>query len=106
MIASTTQIVVNQRLGTLRLLIYIWRVRRQLARCPGLVKYDFHPGWRTLTVWESTEALKAFRNSGAHLEAMRNTARIGRARTVTWETAEIPAWPEVIARLDGAAPGR
>ncbi len=102
MIASTTQIFVDRPLGTIRLLVYIIRVRKQLARCPGLVKYDFHPGWRTLTIWESTEALKAFRNSGAHLDAMRNTARIGRARTVTWEVTQIPTWPEVIARLDGA----
>ena len=102
MIASTTPIYVTRPFGTSRLLMYIFRVRRQLARTPGLVKYDFHPGWRTLTIWESTEALKAFRNSGAHLEAMRNTAKIGRARTATWEVTHIPTWPEVIATLDGA----
>lgn len=102
MIASTTQIKVKGPLALVRLLVYIWRVRRQLAKSAGLIKFDFHPGWRTLTIWESTEALKAFRNSGAHLEAMRNTYKIGSARTVTWEVTEIPKWPEVIAKLDSA----
>jgi len=102
MIASTTQIYVTRPFGTIRLLVYIFRVRRQLAKCPGLIKYDFHPGWRTLTIWENIPALKAFRNSGAHLEAMRSTGKIGRARTVTWEVTQVPTWPEVIAKLDGA----
>ena len=102
MIASATQIHVDQPFGTIRLLVYIFRVRRQLARTPGLVKYDFHPPWRTLTIWESTDALKAFRNSGAHREAMQNTARIGRAKVVTWEVTQVPTWPEVIAKLDSA----
>jgi hypothetical protein len=100
MIASTTQITVRGPLGLLRLLVHIWRVRKQLAASPGLVAFDFHPGWRTLTVWENAEAMKAFRNNGAHLAAMRDTQKIGYARTVTWEVAQVPAWPEVIARLD------
>ncbi|MCE9616723.1 MAG: DUF3291 domain-containing protein [Lentisphaerae bacterium] len=103
MIASTTQIHVKGPVATVRLLIHIWRVRRQLARTPGLVALAFHRGWRTLTVWESAEALKRFRDSGAHLDAMRDMGRIGRAKTATWAVAEVPAWPEVIERLDRIA---
>jgi len=104
MIASTTQIQVIGILGLFRMLVYIIRVRRQLARSPGLIKFDFHPGWQTLTIWENEAAMKNFRNTGAHLEAMKNTRKIGRARTVTWEVTHIPAWPEVIEKLNRDKP--
>ena len=105
MLASTTQIQITRPFGTLRLLVHIARVRRQLARCPGLISVAFHPGWRTLTVWENAEALKAFRDSGAHLEAMRATRKIGIARTITWPVDRVPSWPEAIAKLDGNREG-
>lgn len=100
MIASSTQIRPTSFKGRILLLFHIVRVRRQLASARGLLKMDFHPGWRTLTVWETAEDMKAFRNNGAHLDAMRATAKIGSARTVTWEVDRPPTWPEVLAKFD------
>ncbi len=105
MIASATQITPKSIRATLLLLLHIIRVRNQLKTAEGLLKVDFARGWTTLTIWRSLEEMKAFRNTGAHLAAMRETGRIGTARTTTWETNEFPTWTEVHKRLgdDGAS---
>jgi len=51
-------------------------------------------GLRTLTGWESRQAMQAFRNSGAHLEAMKHIKTIGKAKSITWETRTEPVWDE------------
>lgn len=103
MIASTTQITPRSWAGTLLLLVHIARVRKQLKTAKGLLKLDFGSGWKTLTVWESLADLKAFRNSGAHAKAMRDTGKIGRATTVTWEVDRPPTWSEVAEKLSQSA---
>lgn len=99
MIATATQIHPKSVWVIIPLLLHINRVRRQLKTATGLLRLDFASRWTTLTVWRSLDDLKAFRNAGAHLAAMRATGRIGTARTATWETDEIPTWAEVRERL-------
>jgi len=38
--------------------------------------------------------MQAFRNSGAHLEAMKHIKTIGKAKSITWETRTEPVWDE------------
>jgi Domain of unknown function (DUF3291) len=99
MIASVTEIRVKGIVGLSRFLLYLARIRRQLKHAQGLVAVDYH-SWKTLTVWEDAQAMERFRNSGAHLQAMKNTRRIGRANVTSWEVAQVPRWEEAIGRLN------
>jgi hypothetical protein len=45
--------------------------------------------------------MKRFVHSGAHLESMKSTARLGsQFRSVVFESAELPPWKEAIATLE------
>lgn len=63
---------------------------------------------RTLTVWESEEAMFAFVNSGAHVEAMGQTFAVGVTGRVTSWTAPAdempPSWEAAIAKIDEVDP--
>jgi len=100
MIASTTQIFPKGVMGFLRFLFHLYRVRNLLAGYTGLISFEFKRGWRTLTVWENEESMKRFRNDSVHLAAMKDTRKIVRAKTVSWETTHAPTWQEAIRRLD------
>jgi heme-degrading monooxygenase HmoA len=109
MIATATQIQLKGPLGFLVFVVHFYRVRVQLARSAGLVALKFNHRFQTLSVWENAETMKSFRNTGAHLAAMKATRKMGRAMVVSWETAEVPSWNEVATRLQaqqGATPRR
>lgn len=54
----------------------------------------------TLSAWESEEDVKRFARTGAHLEAMRTSARIAsEIRTYTFESNRMPGWREAKQRL-------
>ena len=55
----------------------------------------------TLTGWKDYKSMKEFRNSGPHLEAMKNIKKIGIGKSATWEASSEPSWHEVKKRLDG-----
>ena len=53
----------------------------------------------TLTLWESKAAMLKFRNSGAHLQAMKMSHKLGTGITHSWEAHELPGKEEALARL-------
>lgn len=53
----------------------------------------------TLTLWESKKDMLKFRNSGAHLMAMKLSYKMGKGITHGWETNELPGRNEALARL-------
>lgn len=57
--------------------------------------WNFH----TLTWWESKEKMLEYRNSGAHLLAMKLSRKMGQGYTVGWESVEQPTAVEGEARL-------
>ncbi len=57
---------------------------------------------RTLTVWQSAEDMKAFRNSGFHAKAMIDSKKLGFNRSHSWQSDRIPTWKEAIARINTA----
>lgn len=80
----------------------------QLMETPGFLGLSlaFEPSCgfaRTLTVWESEEAMFAFVNSGAHVEAMGQTFAVGVTGRVTSWTAPAeempPSWEDAIAKI-------
>jgi heme-degrading monooxygenase HmoA len=92
------------------------RVRRQLARSPGLVGYGLLAQLRaktfwTVSVWEDDASLRAFAAGEPHRSIMRRVpGRMGASTFHPFEVtgAELPlAWPDVVARCSSpATPGR
>lgn len=63
--------------------------------CKEFKKRGFWTTHYTMTLWNSEEELKAFARSGAHLEAMKTSAKIAKEiRTITIETDKLPSWKE------------
>ncbi|MEK3981363.1 hypothetical protein MKY37_20330 [Psychrobacillus sp. FSL K6-2836] len=61
-------------------------------------------GWETywtLTVWESKEHMKVYRNNGNHLKAMKISRNIAdKLELINWEAEAIPTWNECKDRLN------
>lgn len=50
----------------------------------------------TCSAWQDETAMKEFARSGAHLEAMKNSASLAEEiRTYTFETDHLPDWTQV-----------
>lgn len=63
--------------------------------CKEFKKRGFWTTHYTMTLWNGEEELKAFARSGAHLEAMKTSAKIAKEiRTITIETDKLPSWKE------------
>lgn len=57
----------------------------------------------TRTVWTSEEAMRSFRDSGAHAAAMSDVGNIAdRVFSDHWIGVVIPTWKEVVQRLSAA----
>jgi heme-degrading monooxygenase HmoA len=75
------------------------KIQAQAKKTPGFVKMK-NTGWGrnhyTLSIWETDAAMKQFARSGAHLEAMKQSAKLAHElRTFTFEAEAIPNWKEV-----------
>jgi hypothetical protein len=98
MVVTATQIRVKGMGGLFWFFRTVGPVKEQLSRAEGVLFVKLR-GFRTLTGWESHEAMKAFRNHGPHREAMKRTGRIGSTKSVTWESVSEPAWQEAVEKL-------
>jgi len=106
MLASVTRL----RVRFVRYLpAFVWKTllaQRQVVRAPGfcggrLLVAARRTFW-TLTVWESEQAMKAFRGSGAHARVMpRLLDWCDEASYAHWisANASVPDWPEVYEHL-------
>lgn len=83
-----------------------FKIIKQLNRSPHL---DFKKRglWTThftMTLWTNEEELLAFARSGAHLEAMKNSAKIAKEiRTLTIDAEALPSWKEAQGLLERAS---
>jgi len=98
MIITATQIKIKSILGFIRFVPRIRNIKSQLSKVDGLIFIEFN-GFRTLTGWESYEAMIAFRNNGQHLNAMKNVKHIGKSKSITWEAQSKPDWNRVKEKL-------
>ncbi len=83
---------------------YALRSGTQAARTKGLVNMQTWASdlrnYHTLTVWMSERDMLKFRNSGAHLKAMKWSAKMGKGYTTGWESLTMPARQEGRLRLE------
>ena len=75
------------------------QIFKQLAGADGNLSYAARPQnpyvYWTITTWDSRESMMKFRNSGAHLEAMKELRNIAsKAKSGHWEADEKPGWKE------------
>jgi len=99
MVITATQIKIKSILGFIRFIPRIRNIRSQLSEVDGLLFVEFN-GLRTLTGWESYEAMKTFRSNGHHLDAMKNVTHIGKSKSITWEEEAKPGWDKVKEKLN------
>ncbi len=56
------------------------QAHRQIHKTPGLLRTSYRKEglltYWTLSIWESEEQLRTFRNNGAHLEAMKRSRQL------------------------------
>jgi len=71
------------------------KIIRQLKAtdCLAFKKQGIWTKHYTMTLWRNEEELKRFAHSGAHLQAMRDGARIAKEiRTITIDADALPSW--------------
>lgn len=106
MVASVTRL----RVRFVRYLpAFMWKTflaQRQVMRTPGFLGgrllIDTGRTFWTLTLWESEQAMKAFRGSGAHARVMpRLLEWCDEASYAHWAPASdaVPTWPEAYEHL-------
>ena len=83
--------------------VYTYRAFEQAKHSKGIIRMKINPvTLRTITAWKSREDMLAFRNSGAHLEAMKKSKSFGTIKSLTWEAENFPTWKQAISRFDAS----
>lgn len=101
MVVSATQIQLKGISGYIRFFLSIRKIANQVQKADGLI-FVKTKGFMTLSGWKDHESMKEFRNSGPHLEAMKNIKKMGVGKSATWETSSEPSWQEAKKILGGA----
>jgi hypothetical protein len=68
----------------------------------GAIGYEMprRLGFWTVTLWRDLDAMKVFRNGGAHLAAMKRLPSwCDESAVLHWEAAELPPWDEAHRRM-------
>lgn len=85
---------------------FVWRLQTDEGDATAIQLFDDDLMIVNLSVWESVEALRAFLQSGRHLEVMRRRrswfVRLGEAHLVLWwiPAGRAPTPAEALARLE------
>jgi len=95
--ASITSIELKGPMKFFALSSQALKVTKQLKATNHIAfkKSGFWTKHYTMTLWKSEEELKAFAQSGAHIEAMKASKEIAKEiRTITIDTDKLPNWKE------------
>ncbi|MRG87183.1 DUF3291 domain-containing protein [Salinibacillus xinjiangensis] len=104
MFISVTRLHVK---GKRKLPSFFWHTYKsiiQSKKAKGLLHSSFEKEGRetfwTLTVWESKDDMKKYRNNGNHLKAMKISRNIAdELQYINWEGDQNPSWKECMERL-------
>lgn len=97
MICTITSLTLDKPWGFFR---FSWDALQITKQLRGSGQLSFQKGGigmthYTMTTWPDRETMQAFARSGAHLEAMKKSARYAREiRTYTFEADAAPAWED------------
>lgn len=98
MFVTVTSIRLKKWWHFFRLSYYGMLITRQLKKEKGFLRMKntgFGLLHYTLSAWESEEDLKRFYKLGAHLDAMKKSAKIAsETKTFTYQTDKFPEWKE------------
>ena len=103
MIISTTELRVKDLLQLPLFFRLSIASVEQARRAPGNLQVSVRGtllSGMTLTDWKDEASMMAYRNRGAHAEAMRNLKKVTRRyRTIWYEADGIPNWKEARQKL-------
>ena len=103
MYVSVTSFLVKSPWANVLFQIHALSSFMQAGKSKGILKKEtfspFRKVYSTLTHWESKEDMITFRNSGAHLKAMKLSAKMGHGITTGWETDQFIEREEALRRL-------
>jgi heme-degrading monooxygenase HmoA len=108
-VAMATYLPLTKHRHVPKFLAQSMQVRKQLATSEGLVGYALDARipskrFRTVSVWESEAALRAFARAEPHAGIMRSDrARMGPTKFATWTVSgrQVPvSWADAQAHLD------
>lgn len=103
MIVTVTSLKLRKLWNFFRLSLHGMKVLKQTKNQQGFIKMKntgFGYLHYTLSAWETEGDVKNFSKSGAHLEAMKESATLAtEIRIYTYETDKLPDWQEAKALL-------
>lgn len=102
MLVVVTYFRLRSAIRGFELFLHEHRIKKQLKemQCKAYKKRAIFKDVHTMTLWDSEEDMLRFVRSGAHLESMKSTARLGsQFRSVSFEVSAMPSWKEAIERL-------
>jgi len=101
MIASATKFESKGLIEHFKFLKISGDVIAQAKNTEGLILIKVNAfSLRTLTVWKDEDSMRGFRDSGAHLSAMRVSVKLGTPWSITWNTENMPTWHESIKKIN------
>jgi len=104
MLISTTKFSLESRWLYPAFFLDTYRVVKQVRKSGGIVHLRIQPiSLRTITAWKCETDMLNFRNSGAHMKAMKQSKSYGEITSTSWEADAIPSWSEAIQKLDSIA---
>lgn len=103
MIAVITSIELKGPFKFFALSLFALKIMKQL-KAGNHVDFKKRGIWTkhyTMSLWKTADDMKAFARSGAHLEAMKNSAVIAKEiRTVSVDTDKLPDWKTALKLLE------
>ena len=104
MIASITELRLKNIFSFILFIKHAVRSKIQADSAQGIVSVEVKSSGlliqRTLTVWESEEALKKYIRSGSHLVAMKSFSKIAnKSYTAKFKVTSKPTWEEALEYL-------
>lgn len=103
MYVSVTSFLVRSSWANLFFQMHAMSSFMQAKKSKGIVKMEtfspFRKVYSTVTHWESKADMLKFRNSGAHLKAMKLSAKMGHGFGTGWETEEFVDRESALSRL-------
>lgn len=111
-VAVATDVTPRSRRSTGRLFVGAQKATRQIVEAPGCLGVatlarPLRKQYRTISLWESEEAVAAFARSGDHGALMRDLGpELASSASVHWTmkgSEGRPTWSDAFSRLDGVA---